>query len=52
MNTSSTVFTSFLSELFANHFITEERLSVRFCHMKTLLMDDSDGVQYLYKYVI
>nr|KIR86655.1 DNA mismatch repair protein MSH5 [Cryptococcus tetragattii IND107] len=38
-------------ELFANHFITEERLSVRFCHMKTLLMDDSDGVQYLYKLV-
>ncbi|WVQ87582.1 hypothetical protein IAS59_001308 [Cryptococcus gattii] len=38
-------------ELFANHFITEDRLSVRFCHMKTLLMDDSDGVQYLYKLV-
>ncbi|KIR53753.1 DNA mismatch repair protein MSH5 [Cryptococcus gattii Ru294] len=38
-------------ELFANHFITEDRLSVRFCHMKTLLMDDSDGVQYLHKLV-
>lgn len=38
-------------ELFSNHFITEDRLPVRFCHMKTLLTNDSDDMQYLYKLV-
>ncbi|WVQ82858.1 hypothetical protein IAT38_004993 [Cryptococcus sp. DSM 104549] len=38
-------------ELFANGIITEDRFPVRFCHMKTVFLEGTDGLQYLYKLV-
>ncbi|ODN73698.1 hypothetical protein L202_07243 [Cryptococcus amylolentus CBS 6039] len=46
----SVVMTHF-HELFANKIIKEEAYPVKFCHMKTMVLEGTDHLEYLYKLV-